>query len=332
LKYVSHYYILDGMTIQEIYDLALEMGMKADPRGMASVKKYLQKIKKRYDELPEKRKNYFDKEALTNPYSDTRIFAADPKKEVKKILAGIDANATEVLLADRLNEKGAKIDLLIGHHPEGYAFASLHEVMDLQVEVSAEAGIPIHLADALLRERMKDVEIGIHPINHNQTIDAAKLLGIPFMTLHTVWDNLGDHFMKQYLNNKEFDTVGEVMDAMLEIPEYQEAKRGKAGPIIVSGTGTSRAGKIAIFFTGGTNPSKEWYLELAKAGVGTIIDMHIREDALKELRKLHVNVINAGHMSSDSIGANLFFDELENKGIEILPCSGLIRVKRKVNK
>ncbi|HSW97532.1 MAG TPA: hypothetical protein VLF89_06940 [Candidatus Saccharimonadales bacterium] len=317
------------MTIQEIYDLALEMGMKADPRGMASVKKYLQKNKKRYDELSEKKKKYFDKESLTNPYSDTRIFTTDPKKPVKKIMAGIDANATEVLLADRLNEKGEKIDLLIGHHPEGMAFASLHEVMDLQIEVSAEAGIPIHLADALLRERMRDVERGIHPINHNQTIDTARLLGVPFMTLHTVWDNLGDHYMKNFLKDKEFDTVGEIVDAMLEIPEYKEAKRGKAGPIVVSGSHASKAGRIAIFFTGGTNPSKEWYLELAKAGVGTVIDMHIREDALKELRKLHVNIINAGHMSSDSIGANLFFDEVEKRGIEIIPCSGLIRVKRK---
>jgi putative NIF3 family GTP cyclohydrolase 1 type 2 len=317
------------MTIQEIYDLAVEMGMNADPRGIASVKKYLQKNKDKYKDLSEKKKKYFDKERFTNPYSDTRVFTDDPKREVKKILAGIDANATEVLLADRLNEKGANIDLLIGHHPEGNAFASLHEVMDLQVEVSAEAGIPIHLADALLRERMRDVERGIHPINHNHTIDTARLLNIPFMTLHTVWDNLGDHFMKNFLKDKEFDTVGDIADLLMEIPEYQEAKKGKAGPIVVAGSHTSKAGKIALFYTGGTNPSKEWYMELAKAGVGTVIDMHIREDALKELRKLHVSVINAGHMSSDSIGANIFFDVLEKRGIEVIPCSGLIRVKRK---
>ena len=317
------------MTIQEIYELAVEMGIKADPRGTASVKKYLQKNKKRYEDLPEKKKKYFDQECFTNPYSDTRTFTQETKKEVKKVMAGIDANATEALVVDRLNQRGEKIDLLIGHHPEGNAFASLHEVMDLQIEVSAEAGIPIHLADAILRERMRDVERGIHPINHNQTIDTARLLGVPFMTLHTVWDNLGDHFMKEYIKGKEFDTVGEIMDTLLEIPEYQEAKKGKAGPIIVSGSGNSKAGKIALFFTGGTNPSKEWYLELAKAGVGTVIDMHIKEDALKELRKLHVSVINAGHMSSDSIGANIFLDELEKKGIEVIPCSGLIRVKRK---
>src|SRR4029078_2273080 len=109
----------------------------------------------------------------------------------------------------------------------------------------------------------------------------------------------------------------------------QEAMVGKNGPEIVSGSPKSRTGKVAIFFTGGTNPSKEVYVELAKAGVGTLVDMHIPEDGLKELKKLHVNVINAGHMASDSIGANLFFDVLEKKGVEVIPVSGFIRVKRK---
>jgi len=33
-------------------------------------------------------------------------------------------------------------------------------------------------------------------------------------------------------------------------------------------------------------------------------------------------------MSSDSIGMNLFCDELAKKGIEIIPCSGFIRHSR----
>jgi len=37
-------------------------------------------------------------------------------------------------------------------------------------------------------------------------------------------------------------------------------------------------------------------------------------------------------MSSDSIGMNLFLDELEKKGIEIIPCSGMIRVSRNKKK
>lgn len=327
------------MTIQEIYELGIEMGIKADPRGEKAVRKLLEKAEKEYKELPEKKKKYFDMESLKNPYSDSRLLFGDPKTEVKKILAGIDANATEVLLADRLNEKARStssgsrdggIDLVIGHHPEGHAYASLHEVMDLQVSVYADAGVPVNVAHALMSQRMVEVERRIHPANHTQAIDTARLLNMSFLALHTIWDNLGDNFMKNYLKGKEFDTVGEILEHLMEIPEYIEAKKGKAGPYVVSGSEKSKAGKIVVFFTGGTNPSKEMYIEMAKAGIGTVIDMHMPEDAIKEMKKLHINVINAGHMSSDSIGANLFFDELEKKGVNVIPCSGLIRVKRNV--
>ncbi len=316
------------MTIQQIFDLGLKMGMEADPRGLENVKKYIKKRKEEYEELPKKKKQYLDPKTLDNPYSDSGILYGDLQKSVKKILAGIDTDATEILLADRLNQKGAGIDLVIGHHPIGVTLASLHDVMDLQVDAYAEVGVPVNVMDALLRERIDTVKRRIHPMNHNQIIDTAKLLDIPVMNLHTMWDNIGDKFMENYLDKRKFDTVGEIHDYLMELPEYQEAAKGKNAPEIVSGNPKSRAGKVALFFTGGTNPSKESYIELAKAGVGTLIDMHIPEDALKELKKLHVNVINAGHMASDSIGANLFFDEIEKKGIEVIPCSGLVRVKR----
>ena len=56
--------------------------------------------------------------------------------------------------------------------------------------------------------------------------------------------------------------------------------------------------------------------------------MHMHEDLLSRANEHHLNVIMAGHMSSDSLGMNLFLDELEKKGVEIVPCGGLIRVSR----
>lgn len=316
------------MTIQEIYDLAVEMGIKADPRGVEAVKSLLARTKKDYEELPEKKKKYFDRESFKNPYSDTRILYGDPKREVKKLMAGIDADATEVLLTERLNEKGEGIDLLISHHPSGHALASLHEVMEMQVDIFAEAGVPANVAHALFDERMAAVKRKISPLNHSQAVDAARMLAVPLLAIHTVWDNLGHNFMKNYLAKKKFDTVGDVLDYLNEIPEFTEAIRGKAGPFVVSGSEKRKAGKVMVGFTGGTNPSKELYLELAKAGIGTIIEMHIQEEVVQELQKLHINIINTGHMASDSLGANLFLDELEKRGIKVIPCSGLIRVKR----
>lgn len=317
------------MTLQEIYDLGLQMGIKADPRGIGGVKKFLERRKKEHQDLPEKRKRYFDKESLNSPYSDSRILFGDPKTRVKKVLAGIDAEASEVLLMDRLNQKGQKFDLLISHHPSGHALAALYEVMDIQIEQFEKAGVPVNVASALLEDRKGEVKRRFGPMNHSRAVDAARLLDVPLLALHTIWDNLGNNFMKEYLAEKDLETVGEILDYINEVPEFIEATKGKSAPSIVSGSQDSKAGKVFVSFTGGTNASKELYIELAKAGVGTIVEMHVSEETIKELKKLHINVIDCGHMAADSIGANLYLDSLEKKGMEIVPCSGLIRIKRK---
>ncbi len=316
------------MTLQQIYDLGLAMATKADPRGEREVKAYMDRLKTDYEAMPSKKKKLFDKETLNNPYSDSRILFGDPKLPVKKVLVGIDADASEILLADRLNQKNEKIDLVISHHPSGHALAGLYEVMDIQIEMFAFAGVPVNVSHALMQERKGEVQRKLSPLNHNQTIDMARLLKMPLLALHTVWDNIGNKFMQDYLAKKTFHTAGEVLDYINEIPEFIESTRGKAGPFIAAGSATNRAGKVAVGFTGGTSPSKELYSELAKAGVGTLVEMHVPEETLVELRKLHINVIDCGHMAADSIGANVFLDELEKKGIEIIPCSGLIRVRR----
>ena len=317
------------MTLQQIYELAVDLGIKSDPRGVAGVKRFLARNKKKLDSLNQKKKKYFDKEVLTNPFADTRILFGNPGTKVDKIMAGIDADASEVLLADRLNQKGEGIDVLISHHPSGHALAALYEVMEVQADMFADAGVPINVAHSLLEERAQKVKRKIAPANHNQAVDTARLLGIPLLVIHTVWDNLGHKFMEDYLGRKVFDTVGEVFDAVSEIPEFIEAIKGKAGPAIISGSENSRAGKVIVGFTGGTSASKELYMELAKAGVGTVVEMHLPEEALEELKKAHINVIDCGHMAADSIGANIFLDALEKKGVKVIPCSGLVRVKRK---
>ena len=308
------------------------MGLQADPRGEQAVKRLLVRLKKDYEDMPEKKKKFFDKENFNNPYSDSRILYGDPKKEIKKVMAGIDADASEVLLTDRLNHpsagSGLGIDLLISHHPSGHALASLDEVMDIQIDMFAQAGVPANVAHALFEERKQAVKRRIGPINHGQAVDAARLLNIPLLALHTIWDNLGNRFMKRHLEKKDFVTVGEILEQINLIPEFIEAIKGKSGPSIVAGGEKSRAGKVIVGFTGGTNPSKELYVEMAKAGVGTLVEMHVPEDAVLELRKLHINIIDCGHMAADSIGANLFLDEIEKKGIKVVPCSGLIRVRR----
>lgn len=318
------------MTLGAIYKKAVEMGMAADPRGVDGVKKLLARRKREYDELPASKKKEFDREDLVNPYTDSRIFLGSPDLKVDCIMAGIDITAAEALLADRLNQKGAGIDLLLTHHPSGGSLAALHEVMDVQPDIWAKYGVPINIAEGVMQERVGEVARRFSPRNHNQAVDAAKLLGLAFMGAHTITDNLVHTYMEELFTRSKPETVGEVLDTLKKEPEYQEAMKGKAGPMIFAGDPKNRAGNIApIEFTGGTEPSHTIYEKLADAGVGTVIGMHAGEEHRKEALKYHINLVIAGHMSSDSLGMNLLLDELEKHGIKIIPCSGLIRVRRK---
>ena len=317
------------MTLEQIYRLAVDMGIKADPRGVAGVKKVLARRKQDYQELSKSKRQEFDLEDLNNPYTDSRILLGEGKLKVDKILAGIDITAAEVVLADRLNQQGAGIDLLIGHHPVGGPLAALHEVMEVQADLMAAHGVPINIAEGLMRERIKEVQRSVAPRNHNQTVDAARLLNLAVMCTHTVTDNLVYDFLEKLLAKKAPETVGDVVKVLKEVPEYKEATRGKAGPMIFAGEEKNRAGKVApLEITGGTEASHLVYEKLAIAGVGTIVGMHAAEDHRKECIKHHLNLVIAGHMSSDSLGMNLLLDELEKRGVKIVPCSGLIRVRR----
>ncbi len=318
------------MTLEQIYKLAVEMGIKADPRGEAGVKKVLARRKAEYDELPKSKKEEYDREDFANPYADSRVLLGDPSLKVDKVLAGIDITSAEVVLADSLNQKNKKtIDLLIAHHPVGAPYAALHEVMDLQADLMAKYGVPINVAEGLMHERISEVQRLFSPRNHNQAVDAARLLNLAIMCTHTITDNLVYDFLEKLFEKNVPETVGDVVNILKKVPEYREATKGKAGPLVFCGSEKNRAGKVApIEITGGTESSSAVYEKLAIAGVGTIVGMHAGEDHRKECIKYHMNMVVAGHMSSDSLGMNLLLDEFEKRGVEVVPCSGLIRVKR----
>lgn len=315
------------MTTKEIYNLAVAIGRKADLRGEDRVTKYLERQKKNYEALPEKTKVEFDLEKLTNPYSDTRLLVDNNKKEIKKILTGIDMGGSELLLAKQLGD----IDLVLAHHPDGIALADLSDVMHLQAQVLADYGVPINIAESVIKPRISEVSRGVSPLNHERSVDMARLLGLDFMCVHTPADNLAAGFLIKLFKDKtkELETVGEILELLKTIPEYQAATRQKAGPTIFAGAPENSCGKIVVTeFTGGTSGSKDIYEKMAQYGIGTIIGMHMEEEHRKEAEKYHLNVIIAGHMASDSLGMNLFLDEIEKKGIAVIPTSGLMRVKR----
>lgn len=311
-----------------MYKLAIEMGIKSDFRSKIHIEKELKRIKGKYEKLSRDKKEIFDNEKLSNPYSDTRIHFDNNNENIKKVMVGIDIDTAEIMLAKELD-----IETVIAHHPIGMGLTGLDDVMHLQADVLAQYGVPINIAENLMKTRISEVSRGVSASNHYKTVDAAKLLNTSLINVHTPADNLVANFVDKKIKKDKPEYVGDIIESLLEIPEYEEAAKKGFGPMIFSGSEDNRAGKIALTeITGGTEGNTKLFEKLSQAGIGTVIGMHLSEEGRKEAEKAHINVVIAGHISSDSLGMNLFLDELEKNGIEIVPCSGLIRYSRVKNK
>ena len=319
------------MNVGQIFKLAIEIGVKNDFRSKIHIQKQLKRVKDKYDKLTKEQKEVFDTEKLTNPYSDTRIHFDNGIDKIKKIMVGIDIDSADLMVARYLSNHNPKetIDLVINHHPIGRALTDLGDVMHLQADVLSQYGVPINIAESLMKLRISEVSRGVNPINSFKVIDTARMLDLSLINIHTPADNLVAQFVKKKIEKDKPEYVGDVLKSLLEIPEYKEAAKMGFGPVLFTGAEDNRVGKIAFTeITGGTDGSPKIYEKMAAAGIGTVISMHQSEEHRKEAEKAHINVVIAGHISSDSIGMNLFLDLLEKKGIKILSASGLIRHSR----
>ena len=244
-------------------------------------------------------------------------------------MVGIDIGVSELLLADRLRERGSKVDLVISHHPSGRGLAQLDKVMGIQPDLWEKYGLAKEVAQGLMKDRMQEVARGLSPANHARVMDAAKILGIPFMCIHTAADNCVAAFLQKLFENKKPKKLNNVLNILKGIPEYKEAMKISAGPYIMIGKESDNAGKIFVDMTGGTSGPDKMFGRMSQAGVKTIIGMHCKESGYKMASTEFINYVIAGHIPSDNLGLNLVFDAVEKKGkLNFIECSGFRRVRR----
>lgn len=318
------------MKLNQLYKLAVKFAKEVDPRGKDAVKAELKRIKEEFDSLSHEDKEYFDKDKLWNPYSDTRILNGNPEIEVTEVLVGIDIGGAELLLADRLKSTGKKLDLVMSHHPAGKALATIYEVMDIQPEILSKFGVPINVAEDLISSRKKEVERKVLPSNHTRTIDIAKLLNIPFICTHTVTDNHVVDFLQSKFDEQKPERVKDILEFLNSLPEYEYTRKIGVGPKIIAGDKSRKCGKVYVDMTGGTEGSKEIFKNISQAGIGTIVCMHLSEEHFKKAKKEHINIVIAGHIASDTLGMNLLLDKLFQKDnkLNFTAISGFKRVER----
>ena len=294
------------MTLIDFYRQVVRFGRLADPR----------KDKRKIKSFP-----------------DSALLFGRPDIRVSKIMVGIDIEVAELLLADCIRQKEG-LDLVVAHHPEGKAYTGLHEVMQLQVDLLVQAGVARQTAAKLLEDRMQEVQRRVLPANHTRPVDAARLLNMPFLNMHTPADNHVFQYLDSLFkrNAKKIRRVEDIVALIREIPEYKIAAKFNTGPRIILGSPKRPAGKILLEMTGGTEGSKDVFDKLYKAGVRTLVSMHLSEEHFKKVKDANLNVVIAGHVSSDTLGMNLLLDNIERaerQEFEVVNCSGFTRIKRK---
>ncbi|MCD4781663.1 MAG: NGG1p interacting factor NIF3 [Candidatus Omnitrophica bacterium] len=317
------------MKLRNLYQFFIQEGIKTDLRKKQQIKQALKENEAVYNNLNRSQKKFFDKDCLVNPYADTRILNGGDNHQIKTILVGIDVEVGELLLSQALSQSGKKVDLVLGHHPKGIAWAALDDVMHLQTDLMANLGIKADIAKHLMKKRITEVSRKLHGSNHMQSVDAAKLLGIPFMCCHTPADNHVAHYLQKLVGMKKPKRLQDLVDLLLQEPEYQYAATYRVGPRIFAGQPNDNAGRVFVDMTGGASGSKDLFPRMSQVGIGTVLGMHVSENNLVKMKREFLNVVIAGHMASDSLGLNLLFDKLQKKfDVEILECSGFRRFKR----
>ncbi|MDK2822712.1 MAG: hypothetical protein PWQ67_1237 [Clostridia bacterium] len=244
-----------------------------------------------------------------------------PGDNIKKIAFGIDIDTAEIMLAKQLG-----FDCVITHHPHSVHKVDLYKVMDNQIERMVEAGVPVNKAQKALAERKEQVDRNMHVTNYDKAANAAKLLNMPFIAIHSPADLLVEDYLQQYLDDRLRDKpmalIKDVLDVLLEIPEYQNTC---AQPKVRVGSEKSYAGKVFVTMAGGTSGGKDVIKAYFEAGIGTLVVMHVPDDVVEAVKKQNIgNIIVAGHMASDSIGVNLVIKAFEEKGLEVVRLSGVI--------
>jgi len=232
---------------------------------------------------------------------------------IGKVLFGIDAGVPELLLAKQLG-----YDAVIAHHPQGgAAVLNFHQVFKRHIQQMTKAGVPREEAEKAVKKKLQALETQGHTRNYAHAVDAAKLLKMPYMNIHTPLDELGRRIMSEQIHSgiKENSTVQDVVSALKQLNEFKNAVTEIK---IRLGKTENLAGKVVMSHGAGTNGGYEIAKTYFTHGVGTVVYIHISPVDLEKLKaEGKGNLVVTGHIASDSVGINPLIRELEKRNVSV---------------
>jgi len=162
--------------------------------------------------------------------------------------------------------------------------------------------------------------------NYDHDPSVAKLLGMPYLNIHTPLDEIGRRRMADAAATLDADaTVAELVARFHET--FGEFRNAATEIEVRAGRPENRIGKVAVSHGAGTNggyPVAKAYFD---HGIDTVIYIHCRPADAKKLIDEYgeaKNLIVTGHIASDSVGVNPYVDRLRAEGLDVTTFSGII--------
>jgi len=245
-----------------------------------------------------------------------------PGDGIRRILFGIDLKAPELSIAKDLG-----FDCAISHHPiGGSSTLRFHEVLERHIDQMTRAGVPADVAEETMRGTIEDRRVLSSMTNYDHDPSVARLLGMPYLNIHTPLDEIGRRRMADAVSElDEARTIagliehlrrsfGEFQNAATEIEQRAGVPGNPIGKAVVShGAGTN----------GGYAVAKAYF----DHGIDTVIYIHCRPADAARLREEYVeekNLVVTGHIASDAVGINPYVDRLRDLGLDVVTFSGII--------
>ena len=91
----------------------------------------------------------------------------------------------------------------------------------LQADADGGSGYAHYVAEGILQERVDELRRRGMPANHSGVADAARLLDMLLMSMHTPADNNVQKLVQDHVDSRSPETLQDLVKALKEIPEYE---------------------------------------------------------------------------------------------------------------
>jgi putative NIF3 family GTP cyclohydrolase 1 type 2 len=244
-----------------------------------------------------------------------------PGKNIRRILFGLDITTAELQIASQ-----SDYDLAIAHHPPEATLEAWRCYLR-HVELMVAAGVPQSVAEASLADEIEGMQLRAHARNFEHTVSVARLIGMPFMNIHTPLDEIGRQRMQAEMDRLQASNPKATLADVVEtLHHFGEVRHAPLPPFIAHGRDDRPAGRVYVAHGALDIPNYAMLAAYFAHGVDTIVVLRIDQKDLARLRREDGGaVVVVGHNAGDSIGIRPFVSALMKLGLEVVTISGILR-------